>query len=98
MSDQLTGTDRAKALALLQETGWSEVEGRDAIARTLEFADFVEAFGFMTRVAIVAEKMNHHPEWENVYKTVRVVLTSHDIGGLSQRDLRLATRMEQLAA
>ena len=98
MSDQLTGTDRAKALALLQETGWSEVEGRDAIARTFEFADFVEAFGFMTRVAIVAEKMNHHPEWENVYKTVRVVLTSHDVDGLSPRDVKLAMKMVKLAA
>ncbi|MAC79427.1 MAG: 4a-hydroxytetrahydrobiopterin dehydratase [Rhodobacteraceae bacterium] len=98
MSDQLTGTDRAKALATLAETGWTEVDGRDAIARTFEFANFVEAFGWMTRVAIWAEKMNHHPEWENVYKTVKVVLTSHDVGGLSDRDVKLAARMEKLAA
>lgn len=98
MTDKLTETDRAKALATLSETGWTEVEGRDAITRTFVFANFVEAFGWMTRVAIWAEKMNHHPEWENVYKTVRVVLTSHDIGGLSERDVKLATRMEKLAA
>ena len=98
MSDQLTGTDRAKALATLAETGWTEVDGRDAIARTFEFANFVEAFGWMARVAIWAEKMNHHPEWENVYKTVKVVLTSHDVGGLSDRDVKLAARMEKLAA
>lgn len=98
MSDQLTGTDRAKALATLAETGWTEVDGRDAIARTFEFANFVEAFGWMTRVAIWAEKMNHHPEWENVYKTVKVVLTSHDVEGLSQRDVKLAAKMVALAA
>ena len=98
MSDKLNETERAEALATLKETGWEEVEGRDAIARTFEFANFVEAFGWMARVAIWAEKMNHHPEWENVYKTVRVVLTSHDVDGLSPRDVKLAMKMVKLAA
>ncbi|MBB93257.1 MAG: 4a-hydroxytetrahydrobiopterin dehydratase [Rhodobacteraceae bacterium] len=98
MTDKLTGSDRAKALATLTELGWTEVDGRDAIARTFEFANFVEAFGWMTQVAIWAEKMNHHPEWENVYKTVRVVLTSHDVDGLSPRDVKLAMKMVKLAA
>ena len=66
--------------------------GRDAIARTFTFKDFNEAFGFMTRVALVAEKTDHHPEWRNVYKTVEVVLTTHDAGGVTRRDIELARR------
>ena len=89
--------DRAQ-LEPLKATGWTEVAGRDAIAKTYRFADFVEAFGFMTRAALVAEKMNHHPEWSNVYRTVEVTLTTHDAGGLSALDLRLAQAMDRLAA
>ncbi len=94
MSDRLDGDARREALARLSEGGWSEVEGRDAIMKTFKFRNFVEAWGWMTRMAIVAEKMNHHPEWFNVYNRVEVTLTSHDIGGLSERDLKLADRMD----
>jgi 4a-hydroxytetrahydrobiopterin dehydratase len=94
MADKLT--DRA-ALDPLLATGWSMVEGRDAIAKRFVFRNFVEAFGFMTRAALWAEKLNHHPEWSNVYKTVDVVLTTHDCDGLSELDVKLATRMDQLA-
>lgn len=95
MTEKLAGKARADALAALP--GWQEAEGRDAIARTFTFKDFNEAFGFMTRAALVAEKMNHHPEWFNVYKTVEVVLTTHDAGGLSDLDLRLARAMDRIA-
>jgi 4a-hydroxytetrahydrobiopterin dehydratase len=74
------------------------VEGRDAITRTFTFADFSQAFGFMTRAALAAEKMDHHPEWTNVYKTVTVTLTSHDAGGITERDIRLAEAMDRIAA
>lgn len=95
MVEKLVGGDRASALAGLK--GWSEVPGRDAIQRTFTFADFSEAFGFMVRAALVAEKMNHHPEWSNVYKTVSVVLTTHEAGGLTGRDIRLAEAMDRIA-
>lgn len=75
--------------------GWKVVRGK--LRRTFKFPDFVTAFGFMTSVALVAEKMNHHPEWFNVYKTVRVDLTTHDAGGLSAHDVSLALRMNELA-
>ncbi len=94
MADKLT--DRS-VLEPLEAAGWAEVEGRDAIAKTYRFKDFVEAFGFMTRAAIVAEKMNHHPEWSNVYRTVEVTLTTHDVGGLSALDVELAQAMDRLA-
>jgi 4a-hydroxytetrahydrobiopterin dehydratase len=95
MVAKLAGRDRAVALAKL--TGWSEVAGRDAIEKTFTFADFSEAFGFMARAALVAEKMNHHPEWSNVYKTVAVVLSTHEAGGLTERDIRLAEAMDRIA-
>jgi 4a-hydroxytetrahydrobiopterin dehydratase len=76
---------------------WSAVEDRDAITRTFDFADFNQAFGFMARAALVAEKMDHHPEWTNVYKTVTVVLTSHDAGGVTRRDIELAEAMDRIA-
>ena len=95
MVAKLTGRDRAKALARLK--GWDEVSSRDAIQRKFTFADFSEAFGFMVRAALVAEKMNHHPEWSNVYKTVSVVLTTHEAGGLTERDIRLAKAMDKIA-
>lgn len=98
MTGKLEGAARAEALAPLLAGGWAEVEGRDAIRKTFQFGNFVEAFGFMTRVALHAEKMNHHPEWSNVYKTVEVTLTTHDAGGLSELDIKLAGRMDALAA
>ena len=91
----LTDSERAELLPALE--GWSMVEGRDAIQKRFTFRDFNAAFGFMTRVALLAERMNHHPEWTNVYRTVDVTLSSHDAGGLTQRDVELAQRMDQLA-
>jgi 4a-hydroxytetrahydrobiopterin dehydratase len=96
VSALLTADERADLLGTL--TGWSPVEDRDAIRRRYVFADFGEAFGFMTRAALVAERMNHHPEWTNVYRTVEVTLTSHDVGGLTRRDVELASRMDRIAA
>jgi 4a-hydroxytetrahydrobiopterin dehydratase len=75
-------------------SGWSAVTGRDAIAKTYKFADFNAAFGFMARVALVAEKLDHHPEWSNVYNRVEVVLTTHDAGGVTQKDIDLARFMD----
>ncbi|MCC1482451.1 4a-hydroxytetrahydrobiopterin dehydratase [Roseibaca sp. Y0-43] len=94
MAEKLT--DRA-ALEPLLANGWTLVDGRDALEKTYTFANFIDAFGWMTRAAIVAEKMNHHPEWFNVYKTVRVTLTTHDAGGLSALDVKLAEAMDRLA-
>lgn len=86
------------AAALSQLNGWQEVEGRDAIAKTFRFKDFNAAFGFMTRVALEAEKRDHHPEWFNVYNRVEVVLTTHDADGVSALDVALAQFMDGLAA
>ena len=96
MPQKLTGQARSDALKTLG--GWSAVAGRDAIARTFVFKDFNEAFGFMTRAALIAEKMDHHPEWSNVYKTVEVTLSTHDAGGLTELDVKLAAAMDRLAA
>ena len=85
------------AAALAQLPGWSAVEGRDAIQKTFRFKDFNAAFGFMTRVALAAEKTDHHPEWFNVYKTVEVTLSTHDAGGLTERDVALAEAMDKIA-
>jgi 4a-hydroxytetrahydrobiopterin dehydratase len=90
-------TVEARRAALGNLNGWSDVPGRDAIARTFTFKNFNEAFGFMTRVALVAEKNDHHPEWRNVYKTVEVVLSTHDAGGVTQRDIALAEAMNRIA-
>lgn len=95
MAERLSGEARRTALAEL--AGWAEVEGRDAIARTFTFKDFNAAFGFMTRVALVAEKNDHHPEWRNVYRTVEVVLSTHDAGGITARDIALAKAMNAIA-
>ncbi len=97
MSEKLSDTARKTTLEPLLENGWAMVDGRDAIHKTYEFENFVEAFGFMTRCAIWAEKWDHHPEWSNVYKTVEVTLTSHDVEGLSSRDTKLARKMDKLA-
>lgn len=87
----------ARKAALTGLPGWSEVAGRDAIARTFTFKDFNEAFGFMSRVALVAEKTDHHPEWRNVYKTVEVVLATHDAAGVTSLDIALAEAMNAIA-
>jgi 4a-hydroxytetrahydrobiopterin dehydratase len=95
MAGKLSGEARKTALQALP--GWTEVTGRDAIAKTFVFRDFNEAFGFMARAALVAEKHDHHPEWRNVYKTVEVVLSTHDAGGLTSRDVDLARAMNAIA-
>jgi 4a-hydroxytetrahydrobiopterin dehydratase len=95
MAAKLTGEARGKLLAELQ--GWHVVDGRDAIAKSFKFKDFNQAFAFMTRVALMAEKMDHHPEWSNVYNKVEITLSSHDAGGLTERDIRLAKFIDQAA-
>lgn len=82
--------------ALLLLEGWSVVESRDAIHKTFVFKDFNEAFGFMSRVAMQAEKLNHHPEWSNVYNRVNVTLATHDMQGVTERDVALASFMDEL--
>jgi 4a-hydroxytetrahydrobiopterin dehydratase len=77
-------------------SGWSLVEDRDAIRKTYKFTNFSQAWGFMSRIALLAEAQDHHPEWENVYNRVVITLTTHDAGGLSDRDLRLATSIDRL--
>jgi 4a-hydroxytetrahydrobiopterin dehydratase len=89
-------TDRARLMPLI-DTGWAEEGEALALTKTFLFKDFVAAFGFMTRAALVAEKMNHHPEWSNVWRTVSVRLTTHDAGGLTDLDLRLAARLDEFA-
>ena len=84
-----------RQVALAELSGWQLEADRDAITKTFVFADFVEAFGFMTKAALVAERMDHHPEWSNVYKTVTVLLTTHDAGGLTMKDVELARAMEK---
>ena len=93
----LQGAERQTALTKLSQTGWKEVGGRDAISKTFQFPDFVHAFGFMTKCALVAEKMNHHPEWFNVYNRVEVTLATHDCSGLSALDVELAGQMDTLS-
>jgi 4a-hydroxytetrahydrobiopterin dehydratase len=95
MAERLTAEARKQALGAIP--GWSEISGRDAIGKTFVFKDFNEAFGFMTRAALVAEKNDHHPEWRNVYKTVEVVLATHDAGGVTARDIKLAEAMDAIA-
>jgi 4a-hydroxytetrahydrobiopterin dehydratase len=92
---KISGEARTRALGRLK--GWSVVDGRDAIGKKFVFADFNEAFGFMTRAALVAEKLDHHPEWFNVYKTVEVTLSTHDAGGLTELDFKLAEAMDKIA-
>ena len=95
MAEKLTGAARKTALAKLE--GWTEVDGRDAISRKVTFKDFNEAFGFMARAALIAEKLDHHPEWFNVYNRVEVTLATHDAGGVTERDIKLAQEMDRLA-
>ena len=98
MMRRLEGEVREAALASLRANGWQELEDRNAIAKTFTFRNFSEAWGWMSRVALAAERANHHPEWRNVYRTVEVVLASHDVGGLTDRDIDLAKRMDRLQA
>ena len=95
MVERLSADERRAALAKLK--GWADVPGRDAIAKTFTFRDFNEAFGFMTRVALLADKQDHHPEWTNVWNRVEVVLSTHDAGGLTELDLHLARTMDRIA-
>jgi len=95
MIEKLTGPARQDALAKLP--GWQAVEGRDAITRQFQFADFNAAFGWMTRVALLAEKMDHHPEWFNVYNKVNVTLATHEANGVTTRDIKMALAMDVYA-
>ena len=94
MTAKLNGQARKDALATIP--GWTALMERDAIFKKFVFRDFNEAFGFMTRVALIAEKRDHHPEWFNVYKTVEVTLATHDAGGLTEKDIALAQAMDRL--
>lgn len=96
MSKRLNDEERKAALAALPR--WGMVAGREAIRRQFTFADFNQAFGFMTRAALVAERMNHHPEWSNVWNRVDVTLATHDAGGLTELDIELAKAMDGIAA
>ncbi|MGE5477491.1 MAG: 4a-hydroxytetrahydrobiopterin dehydratase [Bacteroidales bacterium] len=87
----------ARATAMLGLPGWQECEGRDAICRSFAFHDFAEAFAFMTRVALAAERLNHHPDWSNSYSRVEITLSSHDAGGITERDIRLAHQIDAAA-
>jgi len=95
MKSKLSADARKAALARLD--GWKEVSGREAISKKFVFADFNEAFGFMARAALLAEKLDHHPEWFNVYKTVDVTLSTHDAGGVTELDIKLAEAMNKFA-
>ncbi|XP_067155594.1 pterin-4-alpha-carbinolamine dehydratase [Apteryx mantelli] len=95
---RLSAEEREQLLPNLRAVGWNEVEGRDAIYKEFHFKDFNRAFGFMTRVALQAEKLDHHPEWFNVYNKVHITLSTHECAGLSERDINLASFIEQVAA
>ncbi len=96
MTEKLSEDTRGPLLEPLFKTGWAMVDGRDAIHKTFQFDTFVDAFGWMTRAAIWAEKWDHHPEWFNVYNRVEVTLATHDVGGLSALDAKLARKMDAL--
>ena len=85
------------AKAITQLTGWAETPGRDAISKTYKFPDFNAAFGFMTRIALKADQMDHHPEWSNVYNKVEITLTTHDAGGVTEKDAALAKFIDEVA-
>ncbi|XP_075397692.1 pterin-4-alpha-carbinolamine dehydratase 2 isoform X1 [Tenrec ecaudatus] len=94
----LTAEERSRVILDLKAAGWSELSERNAIYKEFSFKNFNQAFGFMSRVALQAEKMNHHPEWFNVYNKVQITLTSHDCGGLTKKDVKLAQFIEKAAA
>eukprot|EP00123_Amoebidium_parasiticum_P007728 comp18323_c0_seq1/m.19397 comp18323_c0_seq1/g.19397 ORF comp18323_c0_seq1/g.19397 comp18323_c0_seq1/m.19397 type:complete len:120 (-) comp18323_c0_seq1:601-960(-) len=91
---KLPAESRSSSIAALK--GWTEVQGRDAIYKEINFTDFNQAFGFMTRVALLADKMDHHPEWFNVYNKVQITLSTHDCGGVSERDIKMATFIDSI--
>lgn len=95
--EKLSGTTRDTALAALAGRGWQHDPARDAVSKNFRFKTFAAAFGWMTQIALHAEKRDHHPEWRNVYNRVEVTLTTHDVGGLTELDLDLAARMDALA-
>jgi 4a-hydroxytetrahydrobiopterin dehydratase len=97
MADLLSDPDRAAALPALGLTGWAAVPDRDAIRKVLKFKNFSEAWGFMARAALTAEKLNHHPEWRNVYNVVDITLTTHDRHGLTDLDVKLARAIDTYA-
>lgn len=97
MPTLLTEAERAAALPALGTSGWGAVPDSDAIRKVWKFKSFIEAWGFMSRAALIAEKLNHHPEWSNVYNVVDVKLTTHDCHGLSELDLDLAAKLDKLA-
>ena len=97
MAEKLSTEERNAALQVLQMSGWTHDADRDALKKSFKFKDFITAWAWMTAVAIVAEKMNHHPEWSNVYSKVEVMLTTHDADGLTQLDLDLARKMDAIA-
>lgn len=96
MTEKLSDTARKTVLDPLLQNGWVLDDARDAISKTFKFKDFIEAFGWMTRAAMWAEKWNHHPEWSNVYNRVEVTLTTHDVDGLSALDAKLARKLDSL--
>jgi 4a-hydroxytetrahydrobiopterin dehydratase len=96
MTGTLDDAQRKELLEPLLANGWAMHDDRDAITKTFSFKNFIQAFGWMTQAAIHAEKLNHHPEWSNVYKTVEVLLSTHDAGGLTELDVKLAKRMDAL--
>lgn len=97
MTEKLSGPDRDLALDALAARGWEKLEDRDAIFKRFSFRDFAEAWGFMAKVALKAEAMDHHPEWFNVYSKVEITLSTHDAGGLSEKDVALASSIDRLA-
>ena len=97
MIQALSNQERLDILNTLTDTGWILVEGRDAIFKCFKFSSFIEAFSWMSAVALWSEKINHHPEWLNVYNRVEVTLTTNDVGGLSPLDIKLAQKMDDLA-
>ncbi len=97
MATLLTQSEREAALPALGDSGWGAVPDRDAIRKVWKFKSFIEAWGFMSRAALIAEKLNHHPEWSNTYNVVDVTLSTHDCHGLSALDLDLATKFDKLA-
>lgn len=98
MSAKLLGDAREAALKSLRSSGWEAVEGRDAIRKDFKFRDFSEAWGFMSRVALEAQAADHHPEWFNVWNRVEITLSSHDAGGVTERDLSLAAAIDRIAS
>jgi 4a-hydroxytetrahydrobiopterin dehydratase len=98
MADALNSQERTELLPSLDAAGWRAAEGRDAIRKIWKFRNFSEAWAFMSRAALAAEKLNHHPEWRNVYNVVDVTLTTHDAGGLTSADIRLAQTLDRIGA